>query len=566
MILSGTLADLNAFLAEPTNIQYVADPSITGKQQPDFLLLGLDGTSSTLLGSSKINVTPQTPTVDLEVSVSSTASHVASGNPFAWTVTLTNNDSVAVNSDATGVQVSTVIPLGMNLISSTVTSGTAVGPTWFLTEALAPGESATMTLVASVENANGAIAPVSYVQAVTEQDIDSTPGTRDIAEDDADQVVLTVAPRIDNRSPISTTPSSSRPSVNVDGDTLIAVGTAGDDVVLFEVGDTTHRLNISGHRFEFDANAVTSINIGASSGNDSVRIIGSGENESGWINGERSELRGPNYTVRTFSFDETSIDGGTGNDQLQVFGSDQNDELTISPKISRLDTPTNRYYLSNLDRVDFFGRHGDDSATFYGSGSTDTYVALENQDQFRTANQLFTAKGFTSIDVHSGGGHDRGILYDTSDDDNLVGTPNSTSLSNDGDRTRNVFSYVDVLAITSNGGADRASLLGAPGQPDRFLSAPNFSELIGHDYRVRVEDFEIDSAHSSDGLDEAIFTQLTSLDTFFASGPTASASGSRNDTAEGFSAVTAEIAANESPTATIESLDFVLRNISDWIE
>ena len=134
--------------------------------------------------------------IDLEIEKAANSTMVLAGTPVTFTITLTNNATNA-NADATGVTVTDVLPTGLSLVNSSTSNGSFAGTTWTLANPLAPGASATLTLVADVsESAPDSIENVVQVASANEIDFDSMEGNDDgdQSEDDEDNVVLAVTP------------------------------------------------------------------------------------------------------------------------------------------------------------------------------------------------------------------------------------------------------------------------------------------------------------------------------------------------------------------------------------
>lgn len=159
-----------------------------------------------------------TPQIDLEVTKTSNQTVVQAGDQVTWVVTVLNNAANA-NASATGVTLTDVIPAGLVPVSVTPTNGTFANDLWTLADPLAPGASATLTLVTTVDANTSltSITNVAQVSSANETDVDSTPGNDDgdQSEDDEDNAQITITPtRIDlelsksvNASQVNTTDS-----------------------------------------------------------------------------------------------------------------------------------------------------------------------------------------------------------------------------------------------------------------------------------------------------------------------------------------------------------------------
>jgi uncharacterized repeat protein (TIGR01451 family) len=124
--------------------------------------------------------------VDLELDLEFDAASVLVGGPVTSTVTVTNRGP----SDATGVNVTEVVPVGLTMLTSTPSRGTydPVTGTWTV-GGLAAGETATLEIVAVVAQA-GPITARAEVTAANEPDVDSTPANAGAGEDDVDTATV----------------------------------------------------------------------------------------------------------------------------------------------------------------------------------------------------------------------------------------------------------------------------------------------------------------------------------------------------------------------------------------
>ena len=139
--------------------------------------------------------------IDLELNKTVDATTVSSGDSVTWTLTLTNNQANA-NADATGVQVTDVLPAGVSFVSANPSSGTFSNGTWVLGTALSPGATATLGITTTVDNnvAGGdTLINTAQVSAANESDIDSQTNNDDgdQSQDDEDNAQISVNAVID---------------------------------------------------------------------------------------------------------------------------------------------------------------------------------------------------------------------------------------------------------------------------------------------------------------------------------------------------------------------------------
>jgi large repetitive protein len=132
------------------------------------------------------SVTIVTQVIDLELTKT-----VSSDTPdLRSNVTFTIQVSNAGPSQATGVEVTDLLPEGMTLISFTPSQGTYDAATGiWLVGAVAPDAAATLELVARVDTV-GAKTNTAEVTAADQPDLNSTPGNNDPEENDQDSATI----------------------------------------------------------------------------------------------------------------------------------------------------------------------------------------------------------------------------------------------------------------------------------------------------------------------------------------------------------------------------------------
>lgn len=257
------------------------------------------------------------------------------------------------------------------------------------------------------------------------------------------------------------------PSVSVTGNQLVAVGTAVDDDIHLHLGNTTHVLSINGLIYEFDASIVTDLHIGAATGHDSVSVVGTSLDDMASVIGTSGEMSSNEYTVHTYSFDNTKFSGGGGYDYSQVYGSLDNDKLESLPNDTTLTTPQNVMQMVDFDRVDAYGRGGYDYASLYGTQSADHFVANEQLSVLKGIGHHTVVKGFERVDAFGRGGEDTASLHDSDQNDIFASTPTYAVMSTS-TRLSYTKGFEHNTAVFSNG-HDTA----------RFLELTNGDQLIG---------------------------------------------------------------------------------------
>ncbi len=168
----------------------------------------------------QVTITP--PQIDLSLTKTANVDRPSLGDRVDFTVTISN----AGPSDASGVVVTDLLPLGLSLVSSSVTVGDYnAGTGVWNVGSLAAISSATLNLTATVDSV-GAKINVAEVTAANQFDIDSLPGNGLATEDDLASVTITPA-----SADLSLTKTIDNSTPNV-GDTVtytLTVNNAGPD-------------------------------------------------------------------------------------------------------------------------------------------------------------------------------------------------------------------------------------------------------------------------------------------------------------------------------------------------
>ncbi|MFD1614218.1 T9SS type B sorting domain-containing protein [Gelatiniphilus marinus] len=129
------------------------------------------------------------PISDLELTKTVSNSNVNIGDVVTFTVSIFNNDASATNSDATGVNVSDVLPLGFSLVPGTVSNGGTfdLGTQTISWTNLSVINGATLNLTFNATvNASGPYVNFAQITASDNLDPDSDPSTDETVDEDGD--------------------------------------------------------------------------------------------------------------------------------------------------------------------------------------------------------------------------------------------------------------------------------------------------------------------------------------------------------------------------------------------
>lgn len=297
------------------------------------------------------------------------------------------------------------------------------------------------------------------------------------------------------------------PTITIDGDTAIIVGSAENDTVELLMGTATHQLDFSGFQYTFDASEIREIRIGGGGGTNSVRIVGTALDDRGSAIDLNATLTSSTYSALTFSFQASIIDGGSGgNDYAQIYGSMADDTMQGLPDQTVLTTPTTEITAANFGRIDAYGRAGDDYAQVYGTQQADHFAATEDYTLLTGPGINKYTKGFERVDAFGRGGADLARLLGSSRSDSFVVGADYAYLNN-GQRLSYSKGFEDTEGTAIAGGTDQAFYLDVTAN-DSASVAPNQVTLqrgqIGYEARMTGMDTVTLRDTAGDTLDDQL--------------------------------------------------------------
>ncbi len=244
------------------------------------------------------------------------------------------------------------------------------------------------------------------------------------------------------------------PKIQVDGQQLVLVGTAGDDVIDVQMGFNEHVIQVNGIVYVFDSAKITEVHVGGAQGHDRITVnTGGGRRilRANAIDG-RSTVVTTDYSVHTYSMEETEIQG-RGVSRIELYGSQQSDQLESALNgVTTLTTPNHEYVVTGFERVDAYGRGGNDTAYLYGSERDDTFAASNDHAWIRRFQNLRYVKGFERVNALGRGGNDKAFFTASATRNRFVSTP-AFSMATD-ESVKNVARGFADVSFKGQGGND----------------------------------------------------------------------------------------------------------------
>jgi subtilisin family serine protease len=315
--------------------------------------------------------------------------------------------------------------------------------------------------------------------------------------------------------------------VNLVGSTLTVTGTAGDDAIIFQAGDT-HRLSVNGVEYAFDAMLVNRFVIDAGPGNDAVEFHGSAANEQATLRQNDARVVSSAYQFHAIGAETVRMDSGGGLDQVAFYGSAANEQYVGHSNRAMFSGTDFRFDV--LDYASYLVRSGGglDKATFYDTAGDEWYIGRANKVQFSGAGFHHEAINFSSTLAYSTGGNDSATLHGSQADDVYVAWADRAFMTGAGyHNDSRGFSRTLAYAI---GGNDQVTFYDTPGD-DTFAAWSDRAILAGEGYYHDARGFARARAYGTTGIDVAMFYDTPGDDSYLGRGNqgTMSGAGYRND-------------------------------------
>ncbi|MEZ4913616.1 MAG: DUF11 domain-containing protein [Chitinophagales bacterium] len=135
---------------------------------------------------------PGEPMIDLELNKTASKLVMNVGETFTYTISVSNEGPDM----ATGVSVNELLPSGVSYVSHVSSTGTYVPSTATWTIGTMNAGSVASLTIEVMATGEGSVTNVAQVLSANEQDIDSTPNNNVGAEDDQDDAVVTILPKV----------------------------------------------------------------------------------------------------------------------------------------------------------------------------------------------------------------------------------------------------------------------------------------------------------------------------------------------------------------------------------
>lgn len=319
-------------------------------------------------------------------------------------------------------------------------------------------------------------------------------------------------------------------------DSLIVAGSADRDDLLMRPGSLLWRAT----DFSLQATGFESVQAIGAGGADTAQLYGSRFDDRFESRGQDATMLAPELNWTLTGFADIHIDASQGGtDSAILFDSPDDDLLIMEPEYSSMSGARGRQYVAGFEQVQAYSGGGNDRVRMYDSPGNDTAIVRSKTAIVIGPGFRNDASNFGAIEIYlRAGGSDQTRLQGTDGDDRLDAYTDRARLQS-ASRQVLVVGAEDLIVDASQGGTDRAFLLGSP-QADRLVMEPDYTELSGTGFRYYISGFGRVAAYGEGGVDEARLYDSAGNDELVANPSSSRFVGPRFDnSAIGFPTVTA---------------------------
>ena len=337
---------------------------------------------------------------------------------------------------------------------------------------------------------------------------------------------VTMAPAVSTQSgtyTLSVTESSSMLSagaVTRDAAPIADItATTGDDVIDIQITDTGFVIEINGSSQTYDFASVSTLNVHASEGNDSVTIHGTDGAESAILRQGSTTVTGAGFTLNVGGVEDIEVLGGGGVDEVTFLDSLGDDAFTSSPLSARMVGTGFENFAIGFERIVAQSNNGTDSATLFDSAGDDTLIAEANKVVLKGSGFSTTVNNFETTTTNAAnGGYDSAFLFDSAGDDQFSSGQVTSRMTGDGfDNQARLFEK--VMAQATGGGVDTAHLYDSAGD-DTFVATQGLARMSNADSTVKAFYFENVVGHAVNGGNDTAHLHDSAGNDEFVAGPT----------------------------------------------
>lgn len=352
--------------------------------------------------------------------------------------------------------------------------------------------------------------------------------------------------------------------VTIQGDTLAANGTGGNDTFDFAVNGEVH-VTVNGVTNDYELARYRRYLFDGGAGNDTIIVHGTTQNETTQIDPGRMTWTGPNLFVEATNFSTVDVHGGGGVDSAVLNDTVGDDTFTSHVHTATLTGPginhTVRHY-SNISVLSYAG--GYDVANLYDTAGTDRFIGRPTRSNMTGPGYNHSVSRFERVNAYAYmSGYDLAYIYGSSGDDRLVSRPDRVSMRGP-DYEYLATSFETTYAFAGSGGNDTTLMMDSAGD-DVYFGTPVTGILRGATYHTQAFDFDLLEVLASTGNDKAEVVNIESLDTVFGSGNLFDLTRStQRDKLTGFDEVKAASKVGHTPTANVLAVDYAFIQSGTW--
>lgn len=299
--------------------------------------------------------------------------------------------------------------------------------------------------------------------------------------------------------------------VSRQGDQLFVSGSTADDEIQV---DQRGFVRVNGVHYPFEPQDIRQIEIIGNGGNDRLTIDVRHAESHAQFEPQQLKLTNGSSSLQAAGFNRIDVLARTHDVTAAFQGGEQRDRTYITPSHSWMVSGNSVNYVHNTTHVTSQASDSRDMVTIYDSQGDDLAVVNSDSVEFTAGEFTAQANDFASYQLRStNGGDDRVTLIGTPGDDVVRATPDYVSLRSKSHSVQ-ARGYTTRI-VEGGGGRDKATLVDSPGD-DQLTLTPTFDTLVTSTTTTELQHFASIDAIANQGYDSVTFIGSAGEEAFVA--------------------------------------------------
>ncbi|TWT99488.1 Subtilisin DY [Botrimarina colliarenosi] len=296
----------------------------------------------------------------------------------------------------------------------------------------------------------------------------------------------------------------------VSGGVATLLGTSDADTFVVDLSLESYKATLNGVGYTIDPSQVSSFNVSAGAGQDSITLYGSSLNETALMGYQSAKLTSQVLVTNVSQTESIVLVGGGGVDTAFLYGSSGSDTYRSYGDRAVM-SGAGFYNRASLFDVTYgFANGTDDIAYMYGSSGKDTFRGYSDRAVMSSTTYYNRAIGFQKAYGYANDAADVAWMYGSSNADTYRAYADRVEMSASG-----YFNQANGFATTwgyQEGGNDAAYFYGSAGA-DQYRASDTHAIMTGVGYNNSTAGFAQTYAYADSSQDRAWLYGSSGADT-----------------------------------------------------